>query len=681
MRKLFRYSHLIGLLTIILVVAALSLLYRQLAFDSLVEEETRSNVALTKAFANSLWPRHQGFIRRAAAVPAGELASRKEIQLIGRDLKLLMEGLSVVKVKIYDANGLTVFSTDPNQIGEDKSRNPGFLGARGGTPASEITFRDRFDSWEGVISDRNIIATYVPVRLHPAGPVEAVTEVYSDVTELVERMGRAQWKILAGALGSLSVVYGLMGWITLKYRRLLDEQEAQRLEQEQRIHHQAYHDSLTGLPNHASFVEQLDGAVRRAKRTGWTLGVMFLDLDRFKAVNDSLGHPSGDQLLRVAATRIRCCIRESDMLFRMGGDEFTVLLENVRGPEEAAAVAHRTLEAFAEPVQLQSHEIEATVSIGITLFPRDDLSAERLVKNADTAMYRAKELGRNRYEFFTQEMNKRVESQLLLEAALKRAVTADEFILHFQPRVDAQTRAVVGVEALLRWRHPERGLILPADFIPLLEETNLIVPVGAWVLETACRQAREWHDRGLELRMSVNISTRQFRSELLVDTVAAALRSSGLAPSSLELELTESLLLDNTADAMPIMTRLKELGVVISIDDFGIGYSSFGHLKQFPIDLLKIDRTFIRDLASDPKDAAIVKAISALAHSLGIGLVAEGVEEARQIEFLGSCHCTEMQGHYFGRAVPAGELPEAVGRIQPEATRWIARAGAASGIP
>jgi len=668
MHRLFHYSWIAGLATILIVVVALSLLYRQLVFDSLVEEETRSNVALTKAFANSIWPRHSAFIQRAATVPAGELASRKEIRALERDLRLLMQGLSVVKVKIYDANGLTVFSTDPRQIGEDKSGNPGFRLARDGTAASDITFRDRFDAWEGVISDRNIIATYVPVRIHDAVPVEAVMEVYSDVTSLVDDMERGQWKILAGVLGGLSAVYALILWILLRYRRLLSEQEAQRLAQEERIRHQAYHDDLTGLPNRASFAEQLDAMTRRARRAGWAFAVMFLDLDRFKVVNDSLGHHAGDQLLRVAATRIQRCIRDSDMLFRMGGDEFTVLLEDVRGPEQTAAVAHRILEAMAEPVQLQQHEIRVTASIGMALFPRDDPTGERLVKSADTAMYRAKELGRNRYEFFTAEMNARVENQLVLEAALRRAVEAGEFLLHFQPRVSALNRAVVGVEALLRWRHPERGLVSPADFIPLLEETNLIVPVGAWVLDTACRQAREWRDGGLPLRMSVNISSRQFRSELLVQTVASALQSSGLEPELLELELTESLLIENTERAISIMTRFKKLGVMVSIDDFGTGYSSFSYLKQFPIDFLKVDRTFIRDLARNPKDAAIVEAIAALARSLGIGLIAEGVEEIHQAEYLRTCYCTEMQGWLFGRAVPAEEFPSLVARIvEPQA--------------
>jgi diguanylate cyclase (GGDEF)-like protein len=665
MRNLFRYSSLLGLAAIVAVVVALSWLYRQLVADTLVATETRANAEMTRMFANSIWPTYSGFVKQAGSIPRDRLAGRAELRLLDRDLRKLMKGLDVVKVKIYDLDGLTVFSSDPRQIGEDKSNNPGFLGARSGEAKSEVTFRDRFDAWEGTLSDRNIIATYVPVRATDEAPVEAVMEVYSDVTRMVDRMNASQGRVLLEVVLAMSVFY-LIGFVILRrYERVLRAQETQRLADEERIRYQAYHDGLTGLPNRTSFAEQLERAVRRARRTGWTLGVMFLDLDRFKVINDSLGHDAGDQLLRVAATRIQRCVRESDLLFRMGGDEFAVLLENVRGPEESAAVAQRILEAFAEPVHLQDHEITVTTSLGIALYPKDDSTGERLVKSADTAMYRAKELGRNRYEFFTPEMNHRVESQLMLEGALQRALKAREFVLYYQPRVSNATRQVVGVEALLRWRHPERGLVSPLEFIPLLEETGLIVPVGTWVLETACRQAREWHDRGLQLAMSVNISARQFRSDLLVATVAEALRSSGLPPRFLEVELTESLLVDNAENALNVMSRLKALGVMVSIDDFGTGYSSLGYLRRFPIDLLKVDRTFIQDLASNPKDAAIVDAISALAKSLGIGLVAEGVEDAHQAEFMRARYCTELQGFLFSRPLPAEELPGAIARIQP----------------
>jgi diguanylate cyclase (GGDEF)-like protein len=644
MLNLLRYSQLIALAVLVTVVVALSLLYRGLLFDSMVESETHASVALTKTFANAIWPSHAAFVVRASSLPKATLAGREEIAALDRDLRRLSDGLSVVKVKIYDLNGLTVYSTDPRQIGQDAVANPGFLRARDGYPASNLTYRERVDSWEGEIADRHILATYVPVHVYDAAPVEAVLEIYNDVTALVDKAQASQWKILAAVLGAMALVYALLQLILARYQRLLREKERERVAQEERIRHQAYHDALTGLPNRASFTEHLEEAMRRAKRAGWPLALLFLDLDLFKRVNDSLGHDAGDRLLRVVAERIRRAVREADMLFRMGGDEFTVLLEDVRGPEEAAMVAGRVLEGIAEPLQLQHHEISVSASIGIAVYPRDDVVGERLVKSADTAMYRAKELGRNRYAFFAREMNEHVESQIMMEAALRRALKNDEFVLHFQPRVSAATGRATGAEALLRWRHPDWGLVEPARFVPLLEETGLIVPVGAWVLLEACRQARAWQAAGLApLRVSVNLSSRQFRAEAL----------------------SESLLVENVEHAMGVMGKLKAIGAAISIDDFGTGYSSLGYLKRFPIDSLKIDRSFVRDIATSPKDAAIVKAISALARSLGIGLIAEGVEEPWQVDFLRARHCTEMQGYLFSRPLPAESLAEALSRPYP----------------
>jgi diguanylate cyclase (GGDEF)-like protein len=680
MLNLLRYSQLLALAVLTAVVVALSLLYRGLLVDSMVESETHANVALTKTFANAIWPSHAPFVARAASLPRATLASREEIAAIDRDLRRLSDGLSVVKVKIYDLNGLTVYSTDPRQIGEDGSAKAGFRRARDGYPSSKVNYRDRLDSWEGSLADRHIVETYVPVHVYDAAPVEAVLEVYNDVTELVQANQRSQWKILAAVLGAMALVYVVVQVILGRYQRLLHEQERERAAQEERIRYQAYHDALTGLPNRASFTEHLEEAMRRAKRAGWPLALLFLDLDLFKRVNDSLGHDAGDRLLRVVAERIRRAVREADMLFRMGGDEFTVLLEDVRGPEEAAMVAGRVLEGIAEPLQLQHHEISVSGSIGIALYPRDDVIGERLLKSADTAMYRAKELGRNRYAFFAREMNERVESQIMIEAALRRALKNEEFVLHYQPRVSAATGRATGAEALLRWRHPEWGLVEPARFVPLLEETGLIVPVGAWVLAEACRRAKIWQAAGLPpLRVSVNLSSRQFRSEALFEAVSEALRASGLAPQLLELELTESLLVENVDHAMGVMGKLKAIGAAISIDDFGTGYSSLGYLKRFPIDSLKIDKSFVRDIATSPKDAAIVKAISALARSLGIGLVAEGVEEPWQVEFLRARHCTEMQGYLFSRPLPEDSVAEALARSYPMPLASSARAAIQSG--
>lgn len=657
--RMLRFAVLLGLAVLVAGAAGLTLLYRGLVYESLVEGEEHANVGLTRTFTNAVWPAHAAFVRGARELPPGTLAGRAEVRELGRALRALAEGTSVVKVKIYDTRGITVFSTDARQIGEDKSANPGVRRALAGAAASDITFRERFDAWEGAISERNIIASYVPVREREDAAVEAVMEIYSDVTPLVRRMEASLWRILAGVLAVLALVLAAGAWILRRYHRLLEAQEAERLAQDERIRHQAYHDALTGLPNRASFGEHLDEALRRAKRTHWHTALMFLDVDQFKRVNDSLGHEAGDRLLRVIAARIRSRVRDTDLLFRMGGDEFTVILEDVRGPEEAAMVAQRVIEATREPLQLAHHELAASVSIGIAMFPKDDAEGGRLVKSADTAMYRAKELGRNRYAFFAPEMNERVESQLLMESALRRALKNGEFRLHYQPRISAATGRAVGMEALLRWAHPQWGLVEPARFIPALEESGLVVPVGEWVLAEACRQAAAWREAGLEpLRVSVNLSSRQFRSDTLAAAVRQALEASGLEPAQLEVELTESVLMENMEQAMAVMGSLKALGVAISIDDFGTGYSSLGYLKRFPIDSLKIDRAFVRDLATSPKDAAIVDAIAALAKSLGIGLVAEGVEDAHQVEFLRERYCTELQGYLFGRPVPPEGVAE-----------------------
>jgi len=443
MLNLLRYSQLLALAVLIAVVAALSLLYRGLVFDAMVESEANASAALTKTFANAVWPAHAGFVKRAGSLDRRTLPDREELAALDRDLRQLASGLPVVKVKIYDLHGLTVYSTDRSQIGENKLDNPGYLRARDGYAASKLTYRETFDAWEGQLAERHILATYVPVHVYDAAPVEAVLEVYSDVTPLVARMERSQWTILAAVLGAMALVYLAIQLLLARYKRLLREQEAARVAQEERIRHQAYHDSLTGLPNRVRFGEQLEEALRRAKRAGAPLALLFLDLDLFKRVNDTLGHDAGDALLRLAAERIRRAVREADMLFRMAGDEFTVLLEDVRGPEEAAMVAGRVLEGVAEPLQIGGQQLAITASIGIALYPGDEAVGERLIKAADTAMYRAKELGRNRYAFFAPELNQRLESQVIAEAALRRAAS-------YPPARESSAKAAIQAGESLR---------------------------------------------------------------------------------------------------------------------------------------------------------------------------------------------------------------------------------------
>ena len=657
MFRLSRYFSIASAIGIIVVVTALSLFYRHLATNALMTHETRASIALTKVFANSIWPGYAPFVKTADRIPKAELPRREEITELRRDILRHMKGLDVVKVKIYNLDGLTVFSTDPKQIGDDKSSNAGFLIARGGRFASDISFRDQFDAFEQVLVDRNVIFSYIPIRENETAAVEGVFEVYSDVTELVTQLEATQRKIVAGVLSALALLYLFLFLIVKRADRIIKVQEEEGKTNEAKVRHQAYHDSLTGLPNRASFAERMHQALLRAKRSGHLVGLMFLDVDQFKCINDSLGHSVGDGLLKVMAKRLQALVRETDMVFRMGGDEFTVILENLHKPEDTALMGTRIIESMSQPVKLQEHELSATVSIGMALYPRDATDAETLVKHADTAMYRAKEAGRNRYEFYTESLNIMARERFALAAGLRRAVEEGEFMLYYQPKVSVRSGEIIGYEALLRWKHPERGILTPDKFLSVLEDSDLIVPVGEWVLRTACQQTKDWQSAGLRrIPVSVNIAARQFTSGSLQDTVRQVLGETGLEPRYLELELTERLLIDNADAALEALDQLKKIGVLVSIDDFGTGYSSFNYLKQFPVDILKIDKSFVRDMVTREKDAAIASAIISLAHNLKLGLIAEGVEDLDQVEFLRSHGCNEVQGNLFSHPLPPEEF-------------------------
>ncbi len=423
------------------------------------------------------------------------------------------------------------------------------------------------------------------------------------------------------------------------------------------IRHLAHHDTLTGLANRFSLGARLEQSVADARRNGQQLAVLFLDLDRFKNINDSLGHHVGDALLVQVAQRLLAAVRETDTVARLGGDEFVVVLPGIGGSTDAAHVAGKLLAALSAPYPVQGHELHTTPSIGISLFPSDSEAPATLLRNADTAMYHAKAVGRANYQFYTEEMNRVATARLALEGKLRQALARREFELWYQPQFASGDGSLTGLEALVRWRHPEDGLIAPAQFIPLAEETGIIMEIGTWVLGEACRQARRWLDAGLPpLRMSVNLSVRQLRDAYLADTVASVLAGTGLRPELLELEITESSVMDRPDKAIAVLETLKRLGVKIAIDDFGTGHSSLSYLKLFPLDHLKIDRSFVSDIEHDANDAAIVAAAVSLAHSLGLSVVAEGVETAVQVERLRTLGCDELQGYHFSRPLPAAEM-------------------------
>ena len=444
------------------------------------------------------------------------------------------------------------------------------------------------------------------------------------------------------------VVYRVAGTI---------EDITEKQELEERLQYQAQYDSLTGLPNRNLFFDRLGQALNHADRAAHSVGLLFVDVDHLKIVNDTLGHEMGDNVLRLAAGRLTRVVRAEDTVARLGGDEFAIILPHVDKPEHAAGIAEKTLGALAEPTHIEGHAVGMRASIGVAISPPDGIDAQTLLKNADAAMFRAKQAGRNRYAFYTAEMNARAVGQRDLQNRLSNALANDRFALHFQAKADVKSGRFTGCEALLRWIDAAPHAAGPVHFIPILEESGLIMPVGAWVVRTACRQIAEWKRAGLSpLPIAINVSAKQFHQGNLAATIENALTESAIDGSLLEIELTESTAMQNTAETIDALTRIKALGIKIAIDDFGTGYSSLNYLTRLPLDVLKIDRSFVTGLPDNRNDASIAKAIITMAHSLGLNVVAEGVEDQRQFDFLAQNDCDEVQGYLFSRPVSASEL-------------------------
>lgn len=423
----------------------------------------------------------------------------------------------------------------------------------------------------------------------------------------------------------------------------------------------AHHDSLTGLPNRALLFDRLNHAINQARRYGHMIAVMFIDLDRFKFINDTMGHEAGDVLLKAVAGRIRTCIREADTVARLGGDEFIAIITNLDEPLAASTVANKIVDSLSDSVKIGDNQVTVSPSIGVSTFPADGDTADELIKLADAAMYQAKQAGGSGHQFYRPDMNSDALRRIGLGVALQRAIRDTELELHYQPQIDLDNGKVVGLEALVRWRHPERGLVPPDQFIPLAEELGLMVPMGDWILQTACSQLRRWRDAGLpEFRVAVNLSAYQFNQESLLDHVLHSIQTAGLEATDLELELTESSVMRDPDSTARTLRSLSDAGVRIAIDDFGTGYSSLAYLKGFPLDALKIDRSFVRDVPQDPNDTAIVRTIISLATHLGLQVVAEGVETEEHLGFLRANGCRYVQGYLLARPVPGEDIPDLV---------------------
>ena len=584
-------------------------------------------------------------------------------------------------VPLYDANGQRIGAIESIRDISERKKNEDFL--RKLThgiehSASAVLITDLHGTIEYVNKKFTQLTGYSPeeaigrnprILKSDATPREVFDNLWRTILagqewrgELLNRRrtGEVYWSI-----ASISPLHNEQGEITHFIANVEDINE--RKNAEATIERLAYFDPLTDLPNRRMLQDRLDMALKRSRRQATGAALLYLDLDSFKHINDSLGHPAGDKLLREMASRFTQTLRDDDVVCRLGGDEFAVILHDIRHDQDVVPITQKLLDIAAEPLQLEGREVAVTSSIGIALYPKDGTDAKVLGKHADIALYHAKAEGKNTFRFFSEELNNNLRDRVAMEHGLRHVLDRGELELHYQPKVSVTSGQVTGVEALLRWNSPEFGLVSPMRFIPLAEETRQIIPIGDWVLRTACQQQLLWQQQGLQLNMAVNLSAVQFKSPTLVERIAALIDETGIQPENLELELTESALVDKPDDVVRVLEQLRSLGCGISIDDFGTGYSSLSYLKNFPVTILKIDRSFVRDLSHNSGDRAIAQSVVSLATNLDMKTVAEGVEEPEQLEILKQIGCTYIQGFIHSRPVPADQIPAVVQRLGGEA--------------
>jgi diguanylate cyclase (GGDEF)-like protein len=689
MFNLTRYFSTLSFALMAVAAAALTYHYRHTAYEQLLHHEQNRAEELTQVLENSLWPYFQPLIDAHDATSDDVLRERAANTRLREALGGMMRGTTVLKIKLYTRDGRTAFSTDPLQIGESKADSGGFRTALGGTPISVLTHRNQFDAFEGTLQDRDVISTYVPIHSVMEGQAQivGVFEVYQDVTRFVQAADRHLLWVSLGVVGVLAALYLVQLMLVRRAQtflraqagalqqanqeldrrvqertRDLENEIAERRHAEQRLDYLAHHDPLTDLPNRLLFKERLSHSLQQLGANGGQLAVLFIDLDHFKDVNDTLGHSVGDTLLAAVTRRLESCIRPGDTLARLGGDEFICILERIAGPATALEVADQLLELFRQPFSVGDNQLYLSASIGISQAPLDGMDVDVLVRKADAAMYQAKAHGRNRSHFYTSEMTASAQERIQLESLLRDAILTQELSVHFQPKIDVQTGQLLGAEALLRWHSAELGEVPPARFIPLAEETGFIIELGFWVLCESCRQVAAWDAAGLHVPVvSINLSVKQLERGNFPELLRNVMRETGIAPHRLELEITESVVMD-VEDAFAMLDDLRALGVQLALDDFGTAYSSLSYLRRLPVQTLKIDCAFIAGIGKNRSDEAIVQAMVAISHSLDLSAVAEGVETVEQFEFLRRLGCEQVQGFLFGTPVAGDAF----------LTRWLA---------
>jgi diguanylate cyclase (GGDEF)-like protein len=635
-------------------IASLLGLYEWQGQNLLVAAETRSDTQTVRALGNVLWPTHGQFIQSATQLSAENLRQHPQQMALLDAVKVAVRELPVLKVKIYSPqDGRIVFSTEAKQIGEITDHSAGLQAARVGVESSDLSHRPKFNSINGPVFNRDLVGTYVPYyangKKSPEDKPSMIVEIYSDATDRLVSHRESRLKVVLGVSGTLLLLYLGVYLFSRKTSNALIQADLQRQLDEKRIRHQAFHDGLTGLPNRAGFDEFLKSDQCPNAKIG--MGILFIDVDRFKHVNDSLGQKAGDLALQSISNRIQTILKSTDIAFRNGGDEFIVVTRLGDG-RYLNGLAEKMIDSVRQTIAVDGTNINLTISVGMARWPQDSAKIEQAVRCADMAMQAAKAAGSNQVEFYRPEMKRVFDEQLLMLNGLQKAHEQSEFLLFYQPRLNAKSRKIESVEALIRWQHPKAGLIQPARFITALEESPLIIDVGRWVIQTACEQLVRWQAAGFaSLRVSVNVAARQFRQANFVAEVTEILATTGLHAQCLELELTEGQLVTDLASAAATLAELQKLGVTVSIDDFGTGYSSLSYLHKLPINCIKIDRSFVMSITEDTRSGSIAKTIAALGHNLDLKVVAEGVETASQADMLTAWGCEQLQGFLFSKPV------------------------------
>ena len=659
MFRLLRYFSIASLASIILAAIALGTFHELSEKSQLLRFGESQNIKLAQDFSHHIWPQFRSFANTAKLIDPDTLRHHPELAKLTLSVHEAVRNTATVEVGIYQLDGRKLFSTSAAQIGMGDNGNPGFLSAKRGRVFSEINHYDQSASLDGEVANRDVLSSYIPVRSSEIAPIDGVMMIATDITDLVASNVRQQRLVTASVVAVLAALYGLLFFIVRHADHVIRKQYAQRLQVQQNLQHVTTHDALTNLPNRVLLLDRVTQSLTSAERRNNLLAIAVIDLDNFQSINNSLGHHLGDKVLQTVAQRLEGCLRENDTVARLGGDEFVVSLPDIHSSLHLFPIARKMLGALSLPIEAEGREFHLTASIGIALYPQHGKDVETLMRKADLAMHSAKRLGRNRHQMFAEHMDERVQQQVQMEEEMWRALENNEFVLYYQPVIDLNSGAIIGAEALLRWPNNHGAWFSPNEFIPLTENCGLLEPLSEWVISEACTQLQAWQEskHGLDnFTMGVNLSSIHFATAGMATMVAEVIEQAGIDPAKLHLEIADGLLIGMNEAMRSNFDELKRIGIKFSLDNFGTGYSSLGYLRSFPIDMLKIDRSFVQDLPDNTDNMAIITTIISLAQSLNLTVVAKGVETTAQLASLQRVGCQFAQGFLFSPPLPAEEF-------------------------